>query len=284
MPEEWQISPGDQQTRYSGRRFRIAAKPHLFAQPLVYGIEDSPEVQLVVSSPPSLADMLLCCELDAALLPTVDLCYASGFTVVPAGCVSSSGRSLTARVYSRVRPAKLTTLWADSESHTSTALAQVLWSHTYNSRLDIMPFSHESQDMAEDAEAVLMIGDKVVTEPPLGFDWQVDLSSMWFEMTGLPFVFEVWAAADPDDCSELYRILSDSRRYGLDHLEEIARRHASLFDWPSDLANLFLSRQLQFEFGEAQREGMEEFLSMAAECGVIDEHMPLRYYKPPVKV
>lgn len=264
------------------RRYRVAAQGHLFARPLIAGLEESPEVTLNVMSPPSLADMLLCCELDAALIPSVDLQTVTGLTVVPAGCVSASGRTLMTRVFSRVRPAQITALWADIESHTSVVLAQVLWSNLFGTRLDILPYDPTRQEAPDDAEAVLLLGDKVVSEPPLGFDWQIDLAQMWFEMTGLPFVFAVWAAADPADAPDLYRILRAARLRGGYQLEEIAQEHAGLYDWPGDLASQYVSKHLCFDFGEDQREGMEEFFHLAAECGAIDEVHPTRYYKPPL--
>ena len=263
------------------RRYRIAAQSHLYARPLICGLEDTPDVTLQVGDFPSLADMLLCCEIDAALLSAVDLQgNAGGFAVIPAGCVASSGRSLTARIFSRVRPANLTALWVDGQAHTSRVLAQVLWSHAYNTRLDLLPFEWTDRDVPEEAEGVLLVGDKVVTTPPLGFDWQVDLGSMWNEMTGLPFVFHVWTASDPADGPALYRILSEARRRGQQGLSQIAQDHSQLEGWPLDMAQTFLTRDVQFDFGDAEKEGMEEFFFLAAECGAIDECLPVRYYKP----
>jgi len=273
---------GRRNTAAAQRRLRIAAQGHLFARPLIYGLEVAPEVSLQVISPPSLADMLLCCDVEAALIPSIDLQAVSGLTVVPAGCVASNSRTLTARIFSRVRPARLTAIWADTESHTSVALARVLWQHTHNVHLDVMNFDPATQEEPDDAEGVLLLGDKVVTAPPIGYDWQIDLGSMWHEMTGLPFVFAVWAAADPADCLDLYRILSAARRKGVASIDDIVRDFAVPNEWPADLAKQYLSKHMQFEFGEAQREGMEEFFSLAAECGVIDEAIPIRYYDPDV--
>ncbi len=282
MPQEEHHNParGTRTRAPLQRRLRVAAQPHLFAQPLIDGLRGSPEVNLTIISPPSLADMLLCCELDAALLPVVGLQEVSGLTVVPAGCVSCSGKTLVTRIFSRVRPEQLSTLWVDHDSRTSTVLAQVLWSHCFNTRLDILPIDTELQEAPDDAEGVLMVGDKVVTAPPLGFDWQIDLGSMWFEMTGLPFVFCVWAASDPDDCGNLYRILQGARLRGTRDLEAAARKHATANGWPADLAQQYLTKHLQFDFTDAQREGMEEFFHLAAECGAMDDVQPVRYYKP----
>ena len=263
------------------RRNRIAAQGHLYARPLISGLEESAEVSLSVISPPSLADMLLCGELDAALLPSVDLQAVGGLTVIPAGCVSASGVALVARIFSRVRPAQISALWVDVEAHTSVVLARVLWSNLFNTRLDILPYDPADLDAPDDIEAVLLVGDKVITAPPLGFDWQIDLAQMWFEMAGLPLVFAVWVAADAADAPELYRILSAARIRGSCNLDQIAQQHAMLYDWPADLASRYVNKHLHFEFADSQREGMEEFFHLAVECGAMDEFPKLRYYKPP---
>lgn len=268
-------------SRKSQRRYRIAAPDDLYARPLLFGLDHQPDVALDVRHHPSFADMLLCCELDAALLSVVDLQgNAGGFTVIPAGCIAANGRTLTTRIFSRVRPANLSALYVDSEARTSTVLSKVLWSHAYNVMLDLLPFDHAHQEVPDDAEAVLLVGDKVVTDPPLGFDWQIDLGCMWHEMTGLPLVFNVWTAGDPADGPALNRILSAARRKGTQCLGEIAQDRSLIGDWPTDMAHEFLTRHMYYEFGEAQREGMEEFFYLAAECGAIDEYQPVRYYRP----
>jgi chorismate dehydratase len=46
-------------------------------------------------------------------------------------------------------------------------------------------------------EAVLLIGDKVVDPTRAGYAYEVDLGGAWRQMTGLPFVFAVWASPEP---------------------------------------------------------------------------------------
>ena len=41
---------------------------------------------------------------------------------------------------------------------------------------------------------VLLIGDKVVHNDLADFDIEIDLGGAWKSLTGLPFVFAVWAA------------------------------------------------------------------------------------------
>jgi chorismate dehydratase len=260
---------------------RIGAVSYLNTRPLLEGMDDQPQLDVTRAVPSDLREMLAGNQVDAALLPAIDLQRAeSDLTVLPAGCIGCAGSVLTVRIFSQIRPHKIETLWVDIDSHTSVALAQVIWHYQFKRRLRIIPFSPGGCDIAEDAQAVLMIGDKVVTQPPIGFDFQFDLGRLWFEMTGLPFVFAVWAAAEGSDHEELYRVLRTARREGQANLDEIARKYAPLHHWPHDIAQKYLGQCLNFDFTDAHREGMEEFFSMAAEIGVIPQLRKVQYYTP----
>lgn len=257
---------------------RLAAASSLANLPLLEGLEQLPGVTLEGSTAADMRFLLCHGIVDAALLPCIDLQRADeSLIVLPAGCVSSAGTALTCRVFSHVRPKEIQTLWVDSEAHTATALAQVLWHFLFKRRLNIIPFTPGAWDPCDDAQAVLIGTDHAVSQPPLGYDYQFDLGRMWFEMTGLPFVFDVWAANGNAHCAELSRVLAACRRDGQDNLHEIARRHAATYDWPQDLAERYLSSYMLYEFTDAHREGMEEFFELAAESGAIDLARTVQY-------
>jgi chorismate dehydratase len=257
----------------------IAAVSYLNTRPLLEGLENIPQVHVTRRVPSEMRDALASQAVEAALLPVIDLQRCEDeLTVVPAGCISSAGTILTVRIFSQVPPQQIQTLWVDSDSHTSVALAQVLWHFQFRRRLRVIPFTAGRWDVAEDAQAVLMIGDKVVAHPPIGFNYQYDLGRMWWEMTGLPFTFATWVGSDGANLDELYRVLSAARRDGQENLEEIALRYADSIGWPQDLAVRYLTSYLQFEFTQAHREGMEEFFEMAAEAGIIPELRKVRFY------
>ncbi len=269
------------QPQRRARRYRCGAVPFLVGRPLIYGLDGAREIELVRGSPPHLKRLLANGELDAALVASSDLpCFGRRLVILPAGCVASSGPTLAARIFSQVRPEELRVLWADSGARSAVTLVQLLWATQFQRRISVIPFDPSRDSPPHDADAVLVIGDRVVAESPIGFDWQFDPAGMWYEMTGLPFVFAVWATLRPDDCGELYHLLLEARRTGERHLEQIAAECAPRYEWPVDLATRSLTSDLQFEFTDAHREGLEEFLEMGAECGLIEQTEPLHYYRP----
>ena len=65
--------------------------------------------------------------------------------------------------------------------------------------------------------------------------FELDLGAAWQELTGLPFVFGVWAVrrafaqAHPEVTSALHRLLLRSRTWGLGSLKELSRMAAAPF-------------------------------------------------------
>jgi chorismate dehydratase len=122
----------------------------------------------------------------------VDVLRAAGrYEVVSDACIGSDGDTLTVRVFTSVPPEQVDTLWADPDSHTSAALARVIWREVFGRDLVLRPLPPGPLD-AKRAPAVLLIGDKVVRVPRGTYTHEVDLGGVWRRHTGLPFVFAVW--------------------------------------------------------------------------------------------
>jgi len=256
---------------------RIVAVSFLNTRPLIYGLEAASGVALRLEVPSKLAGLLEAHQADACLLPVIDLCRCRTTPLVlPAGCIASAGQTFTVRVFSRVQPERIDRIWADTDSHTSVALAQVLWRGRYGRTLEVLPLPVPPKALPAEAQAVLLIGDKVVTAPP-AWPVQLDLGQLWQEMTALPFVFAVWAASKAADAPGLHQVLDQARRAGQDRLEEIAAHYGPLHGWPVELARRYLTVNLQFDFTSAHQAGMEEFLRRAAELCLVNP-WPLSYF------
>jgi chorismate dehydratase len=262
-------------------RQRVCVPYFLDAQPLVAGLEEQANVQLVRGAPSEMLQRLHWDQADVCLLPTIELQHSEeALVAVPAGCIAAAGATLNFRVFSRRRPEKLRVLWADSEARTSIVLAQLLWAQNYRTNLEIIPFNAGAQLLPQDAEAILLVGDKLSAAPPSGWEWQFDLSAMWFELTGLPFVYAIWATREEADYKGLYQILLDARKRGQRQLDAIARRLGPEAGWSEEQAVKYLTRQIQYEFTDDHYEGIEEFFDRAEEFGLIQDYHPMRFYQP----
>lgn len=247
---------------------RIAGVSYLNARPLLWGLEAWEDVRLQLDVPAKLLDLMRSGQADVALLPVIDYQQLNDLVIVPAGGIGSDGHTLTVRIFSRVPIERITRLVCDSDSHTSVALARILLAERYG----IQPeFCELSQSSPQRDGAMLLIGDKVVTQEPAGFVHQLDLGDAWKQLTGLPFVFAVWMARRGLDLRDLPQRLSSAWKEGLSHVDEIVAQHASHRGWPIGLALQYLTANLKFEIGERQLQAIRLFHQLAYKHKVLTE-------------
>lgn len=247
------------------RPLRLATVSYLNARPLVHGLDRDAAIELIRDVPSRLAAMLRDGRADVALLPTIDYQRIDGLSVIPAGGIGCDGPTLTVRIFSKVPLDRIDTLACDADSHTSIALAEIVLHARHGRRPRLVPLDHRCGDVP----ARLLIGDKVVCEEPIGFEHQLDLGAAWKDLTGLPFVFAVWACREGAPLGDLPARLEAARLAGLRDVAEIVTRHATPRGWPAGIALQYLTLYLRYEIGARQLEAMRRFHAMACDLGLV---------------
>jgi chorismate dehydratase len=182
--------------------YRLGVVSFLNARPLVEGLAEDPRVELIYDVPSALSELLETGRVDAALVPIVDVLRSEGrYQVVSDACIGSDGETMTVRVFSQVPPDRIRRISVDTDSHTSVALARVIFHELYDRGVELHPFDARGTTM-ETLEAVLLIGDKVVDPRRSGFAYEMDLGGAWRAHTGLPFVFAVWAVSESHEATK----------------------------------------------------------------------------------
>ncbi len=259
----------------------LGAVSFLNATPLVDGLEPDAGVRVCRAVPSRLLGLLERGEADLALCPTVDFQRSRvPLEIVPCGGISSRSTTLTVRLFSRVPVDRVDRIAVDGDSHTSVALLAVLLDAMWGRRPALAPMPGAAGD--DPSEALLLIGDKVVTcGPPAGrFPHQLDLGEAWRELTGLPFVFAVWMAPAGADLGTLPELLETTLRRNLGRLDELVARHAAGLGWPPALARRYLAELLHHRIGETELAAMEEFWRRCHRLGLTSELRPLRLHSP----
>src|SRR3954471_18906127 len=112
-------------------KLRVGSVSFLNAKPLIYGLDGATDLELSLEVPSRLLEGLRRGELDVALLPVIDYQRMPGLCVVPSGGIGCDGETLTVRVFSRRPVAEIRRLACDTDSHTSVALARVIFAERY---------------------------------------------------------------------------------------------------------------------------------------------------------
>jgi len=261
-------------TRTKRQGWRFGAVSFLNTRPLIRGLADEPGVEVVCDVPARLPALLDERLVDVTLAPVVDMvAWERSWKVVSDACIGCDGETMTVRVFSKTPPDGVRRLWADPASHTSVVLAKLIWQRMYDCRLEVCPLA--DADAAEGQDAVLLIGDKVITSAPYGFTYQTDLGGLWKSLTGLPFVFAVWAARREMSSDEPARLLSEARDRGVRCAATIAETDGPKMGWPPAVARAYLTRNLSFTLTARHREGMRLFLEMACVEDIAPPHREL---------
>jgi chorismate dehydratase len=252
---------------------RLGVVSFLNARPLVQELDRQPDVQLHSDVPARLESLLAEGAVDIALLPVIDVIRSGGqCRIISDACIACDGETMTVRVFSQIPPHRVRRLHADLDSHTSVALAAVLWRELFDAPLELVPFDARAQ-RPEACESVLLIGDKVVDPARGSFAYEVDLGGAWRQHTGLPFVFAVWAAGErwsartERERHRARQLLQDARDRGAAAAERIAREQGPALGWPIELAVRYLTRCLSFRIGPRFVEGANLF---ARRCAALE--------------
>lgn len=276
---------GGSETDRQVATYRVGCVSYLNARPLIAGLDDEPGIHLRTDVPARLLADLESGDVDVALCPVFDFFSSTqALSLVPVGAIGCEGPTLTVRLYSQVPIGQITTLHADTDSHTSVALAQVLLAKLFNVRPKMVDYDARERTaegkIDESPQAMLLIGDKVVTGSPLAVKYphQMDLGEGWHELTGLPFVFAMWMTRQGCDLGDLPKRLSARLDANLPQRLLIAERYASQHGWPNDLAEHYLIDVLRYKVGRLELEAVSRFGRLVSELGLIASPREVRLY------
>lgn len=248
---------------------RIGAVSFLNAKPLIFGLERFDDLKLTLAVPSALLDGLRNAAFDVALLPVIDYQRMPGLRLLTSGGIGCDGPTLTVRLFSPIALEKATVVACDTDSHTSVALARILFAETFGTRPDFIDLDARSGEIPPTA-ARLLIGDKVACDEPIGFDHQLDLGEAWKTLTGLPFVFACWTARPGVSLGNLPDRLQRAKIDGLAHIESIVADHAIPRGWPAATAHRYLLEYLKFDIEPIQLDAIRLFHRLAHVHGVLE--------------
>ena len=261
-------------------KVRVGAVAYLNTKPLIEDLTTfAPAADLRLDLPSRLADQLRDGQLDVALIPVIEYFRAGGdYTVVPGVAIASRGPVLSVTLFSRVPWGQIRSVALDEGSRTSAALTKVLLFHKHGLRPRTVPLPIDANADALDTDAVLLIGDRAMQACLPGFPFAYDLGQEWFEWTGLPFVFAVWAVRPGADLRGVDAGLRQARDHGVARAGHIAWREAPRLNLDAGLCRRYLTNILSFDLGPEELAGLRKFYSLACEMGLAPEGVDVREY------
>jgi chorismate dehydratase len=256
------------------RRSRIAAFRYLNSLPLLHGLivrplPESERIELALGTPAESAERLADGRADAALIPSIEAARIPGLRHLP-GIAIATDRRVRSVIVVAARPLEhCRSLALDAASRTSVALLRILLARRFGCRpaLEVMPAEPEA--MLARHDGALLIADHALRPLPPGLV-VIDLAEEWHALTGLPFVFALWAVRDGSHFGSAHAaLLAASLEAGRRALPEIAAAEGGALGLTAVEALAYLRENLTYGLGEPERAGLERFLTLAAEEGLL---------------
>lgn len=258
---------------------RIGAVRYLNTKPLIEGLADNPDVQLLLELPSQLASLLLANQIDAGLIPIVDFLSHPELNLIPGISISCEGPVLSVAIFSRVPFSQIKTLATDVGSHTSIVLAQILLHQYFGKIPTLTPFSMDQLPSESQADAVLLIGDRALTAELPDYPYSWDLGWEWQKLTGLPMVFAVWAARSELDQSALTKLLTTAKHSGLKKRATLAHNTSRELQLDGPTCRKYLEYIIRFDLGPREIQAISEFARLGQSLQLLPQRINTSHVK-----
>ncbi len=234
----------------------------------IEGVVDSSGVEFVEDVPSELNRLLNEGFLDVSVISSYEYIQNSEkYLLLPDLSISAEKRVVSVLFLSTVPIHQLhrKDVWITRSSMTSKELLKYLLREVYGVEPNFYYYSMKENTLPRNPRAVLAIGDDALKLMKMKkFPFVYDLAEEWFNLTGLPFVFALWAARrdsyerKKEEVISFYSKLIESRNYGEKHYEEICNKYAPKLGLPEKLCTSYLSC-LNFHLGKKEIESLKVF-------------------------
>ncbi|KHL94360.1 ABC transporter substrate-binding protein [Paenibacillus sp. IHB B 3415] len=169
-------------------------------------------------------------------------------------------------------------------SATSVNLLKILMDKAIGATPEYISVPPDLNEMMDQADACLLIGDHAIRA-----SWQdqgyyvTDLGELWKEWTGLSMTFAVWAVnrraalRNPEVIAEIAEAFAVSKRRGLRDLAPITHEARCTIGGTASYWNDYF-RNLCYDFGERQQEGLNLYFRYAYEMGLLPQEVKMELW------
>lgn len=250
-------------------KLRIGKIPYANLFPIFYMLEkecDCSSYEFVEGVPSELNKMLRDGEIDVSPSSSIEyLRNPSLYRIIDGHSISSKGHVKSILLFSKIPIVELNggTIYVSSQSETSVALLDIILKKFYGIQCK-MQVSRNPENSG--AEAFLLIGDdalKYGLRFTHGSRLIYDLGEIWYEKTGLPFVFALWIArmdisGKQELLNKLVRDLNAAKEIALKKFVEIAQ-HSPMKEFMSEGDIVSYWERIDYGFTPEHKRGLDLF-------------------------
>ena len=266
--------------------------------PIYYGIDNglvaqginpgiSQEIRLISGPPNTLNQMMIDGSLDIS--PVSSAAYARNareWLILPDLAIACHKRVLSVLLVSRYSLEALTgkRILITDESSSARDLCRLIFSLKGVQPEFVVGKIKSPSQLPKGIDAALVIGDSALSQPwARVFPIIYDLGTLWWNMTGLPFVFAIWAVRKdfarkyPERVETVLALLKTSRKFGNENMKQIVGKACTKLGIDVSTARLYYE-SLVYELADREKEGLELFYKGLYQAGITNHTAPLFFF------
>ena len=257
---------------------RLGAVGYLNARPLVFGLYQEPTLVIRDDVPSKCAELLHAGDVDLGLIPSIEFHAGDRYFAVPDVAIASNGEVASVALFTKRPFSDIRSVALDASSRTSATLTRILFARAGLSPSFVVQ-APRLEDMLRTCDAALLIGDiALFTDAAAAGVEKIDLGVEWTRWTGLPFVWAFWAGRAPAAGRRPPTRRPHPRDRGVRETVRIGRDYFPDDPAKAAIADRYLRENIAFDFGAAEREGLERFYREAAAIGAIGDRRNLEFF------
>ena len=253
---------------------RVSIIDYLNAIPLNMAFKDglyNDGLELIYDFPSQCADNLAAGQADAGLISSIEYQRIPSLKVVSGVCIASRRKVRSVVIVTKRDFRDIRTIALDRFSRSSIALCRLLFHRKCGKLPKMITMAPQLDKMLETADAALVIGDAALRQEGHKFQ-TIDLAELWFEETGLPFVFAFWAVNDRAARKGLPDIFRAARDYGLQQLPNQVEALARRFQMERFEIDTYFHDNIHYDLGQEEKESLHLFYTYSSEYGIIPKY------------
>ena len=271
--------------RYDGEYksvMKIAASTYLNSAPLVFSFAQGKLRDQFTfigdAAPARCAAMLAAGQCDVALIPVIEYQRISGIKIIPEIAVASKNQVRSVLLAARRPLEEVRVVALDSSSRTSQTLVKILFARRYGTMPQFIERTPDPEVMCENmfetGGAALVIGDPAMQLGAHAGDLGLqvyDLAEEWREMTGLPFVFAIWAVRDNaiKERPGLVHEMLAAKIEGISQIDLIASQYADQLQLPEASLRSYLRDNVNYDLDQENIAGIMKYFKLGKDEGLI---------------
>jgi len=241
--------------------YKVSVVSYLNTFPFIYGLRESgldKKMDMSLDIPSVCAEKLTANEVDIGLVPVVVLKQLEDAHIFSDFCIGSNGVVETVCLFSDVPIDRIENIFLDYQSKTSVELLRVLLKEYWRVSPKLTEANENYEVKISGKTAGLIIGDRAFYFQDK-FKYAYDLSDIWKQMTGLPFVFACWLANKEID-KDFKEQFNYALKFGLENIEKAIQKSADTYNHCKNPSS-YLNHNISYYLDKKKQKGMELFLT-----------------------